>query len=617
MQNVSPEDLLAGLNPDQAEAATIFDRPALVLAGSGTGKTHILATKFMLGLARGIPADRIMAVTFSRRAAKELRDRIEPQLDPAIDPATLWIGTFHAISTRILRQNPALSPIGSEFTTLEDAEIDMILGQALRQMKHPSLQSDREYKRKVKELKGQIDKLKNEGLDIAGPEVLGRVDRETASLMQAYQRFLRERGNADFGDLIVGVLMMMKNPAAARAWSNRWDLILVDEYQDINTGQGAWIEALTGPNTALTAFGDDDQVIYQWRGANPSYIRQFGSRYPEARVITLRTNYRSPKPIVEAATNMIRNNVGRYDKDVVSAHENQTDARGAITVHAHPYHERHSRIIGVLTAESLAFDWKDMMILTRVNAEAAEIATKLKDAGIPANLVKPSANDAPLMRHLSSWLRITRNPHDAAALASLLETTDDDPVFQNIWTSSMLKGVDLVETVRGQIAAGRLATPNYREFLDRYDAVQAGLAGLEPIQALHMLFEESGLIKRLGAVEEAERLHFIALFQSLCAEAANADSLHSMEDLIQSQIPNRAVNNGVMISTMHGVKGLEAPLVFATSWSSGVFPRSIHDRDLEEQRRLAFVTVTRAKQRLHLFYDTSKGISQFIKELRI
>lgn len=617
MQNVSAEALLAGLNEAQAAAATIFDQPVLVLAGSGTGKTHILATKFLEGMRRGIPADRILAVTFSRRAAKELRDRIEPRVGEGIDPATLWIGTFHAISTRILRQSPTLSPIGNEFTTLEDAEIDLILGQALRNMRHPSTQNEREYKRQIKTLKETIDRFKNQGYDVTGPEVLGKVDRETASLMQAYQRFLRDRGNADFGDLIVSVLTMLKNPAASRAWSNRFDLILVDEYQDINTAQGAWIEALKGPNTALTAFGDDDQVIYQWRGANPDYIRQFGSRYHNARVITLNTNYRSPRPIVEAATNLIRNNVGRYDKEVVSAHPNQDDAKGAISVHAHAYHERHSRVIGVLTAESIAFDWKDMMVLTRVNAEASELAEKLKQAGIPANLVKPNANDVPLMRQLSSWLRFTRNPNDATALAALLGTSDQDSVFQNLWTSSMLKGADLAQTIRSQIEGGRLNTPAYTDFLARYDAVQANLPGLEPINALHMLFEESGLMKRLAGLEEADRLHFVALFQSLCADAANAESLYSMEDLIQNQIPNRAMADGVMISTMHGVKGLEAPVVFSTGWEQGKFPRSLNDRDIEEQRRLAFVTVTRAKHRLHLFYDLGKGVSPFIRELKI
>jgi DNA helicase II / ATP-dependent DNA helicase PcrA len=423
MQNVDYGDLTAGLNHEQRVAATTFDKPMLVLAGSGTGKTHILATKVQIAMARGIPADRIMAVTFSRRAAKELRDRIEPRLGPEIDPASLWIGTFHALSTRILRESPALSPIGSEFTTLEDTEVDLILGQALRRMQHFSVNNERTYKSTIKSLKGQIDKFKNDGLDINGPEVAGRVDRETATLMKAYQTFLRDRGNADYGDLIVSIITMMQNASAKRAWSNRWDLMLVDEYQDINTGQGLWIDALRGDNTAFTAFGDDDQVIYQWRGANPDYIRRFGSRNPDAQIITLNTNYRSPRPIVEAAANLIRNNAARYEKDVTSAHANQDDVKGAITVHAHSYAERHQRIIGVLQAESIAFDWKDMMILTRINAEAAEIATKLRDAGIPANLIRPSANDVPLMRKLSAWLRFTRNPNDATALATLVETT--------------------------------------------------------------------------------------------------------------------------------------------------------------------------------------------------
>lgn len=617
MTESPPADLLGDLNAEQVKAATTFEHPLLVLAGSGTGKTEILTRKFEIAIRRGVRPDRIMAVTFTKRAAKEARDRIEKRLGDTVDPATLWIGTFHALSTRILRQSPGLSPIGAEFTTIEDSDIEVVIAQALRKMSHSAINSGEALKRKIRQIKGELDRRKNLGDDIMSDEMIQHYDRETLSLMRAYQGFLKERNTADFGDLIVSVLTMMKDPVAKKAWSNRFDVMLVDEYQDVNTCQGLWIEALKGDNTHLTCFGDDDQVIYQWRGADPSYIRQFGQRYHDADVVTLRTNYRSPRPIVEAATRLISNNAGRYEKTTISAHANQGDLASAITVHAHDTQNRHSHLISILQAESIGFDWDQMMVLTRANAEAAEIAAKLREAGIPANLIKPGANDVPLMRDLCAWLRILRNPHDCGAAAQLLRTDEQEPVYQNLWMRSMMRNQSFVAALAEQVEQGRIKTPAYLDFHERYERVRSATTDKYPIDALHTLFEVAGLSAELATYSEADRLHFIALFQNLCAEGADLDHLSGFEDLIQNQIPNRALGRGVMISTMHGVKGLEAPLVFATSWSAKVFPRSITDHDIEEQRRLAFVTITRAKTRVHLFYDKARGVSPFIREMGI
>jgi DNA helicase-2/ATP-dependent DNA helicase PcrA len=617
MTNTGTADLLKDLNPDQVTATTTFDTPLLVLAGSGTGKTEILTRKFECAIRRGVKPERIMAVTFTKRAAKEARDRIERRLGPDVDPASLWIGTFHALSTRILRQSPTMSPIGAEFTTMEDSDIDVVIAQALRKISHPSINVPDQLKRKIRSLKNEIDRRKNLGDDVMAEDMVRHYDRETLGLIRTYQGFLKERNNADFGDLIVSVIKMMENPVARQAWANRFDVMLVDEYQDVNTGQGRWIDALKGDNTHLTCFGDDDQVIYQWRGADPSYIREFGQRYHGATALTLRTNYRSPGPIVEAATRLIRNNTLRFDKDVTSAHENQGDVGSAINVHAHDYQARHTHLIGVMQAESIGFEWDQMMVLTRANAEAAEIATKLHEAGIPANLIKPGANDVPLMRTLCAWLRLIRNPHDCGAAAIVLDADEQDPVYQNLWTRSMMRGQSFMAAVSEQIEQGRLKTPAYVDLHDRYKAVMAAIVGLTPIDALHTVFETAGLSQELARYPEADRLHFIALFQNLCADGVDLDHFSGFEDLIQNQIPNRAKGRGVMVSTMHGVKGLEAPIVFATSWSAKVFPRSMTDNDIEEQRRLAFVTITRAMTRVHLFYDRSKGVSPFIKELGI
>ncbi len=617
MTTAASSDLLKDLNADQVKATTTFDHDQLVLAGSGTGKTEILTRKFEMAIRLGIKPDRIMAVTFTKRAAREARERIERRLGDTVDPTQLWIGTFHAISTRILRLNPALSPIGSDFTTMEDSDIDVVIGQALRKMDHVALNNPEALKRKIRQIKGEIDRRKNLGDDIMSDAVVREYDVETLTLMRTYQQFLRERNNADYGDLIVSILTMLDNPVARQTWANRFDVMLVDEYQDVNTGQGRWIEALKGERTHLTCFGDDDQVIYQWRGADPSYIRLFGQRYHGAEIITLRTNYRSPGPIVEAATRLIRNNTLRFDKEIVSAHANQGDAASAISVHAHDFANRHSHLIGVMQAESIGFDWDQMMVLTRQNNEAAEIAAKLREQGIPANLIKPGANDVPLMRDLCAWLRLVRNPQDCGAAAILLRADENDPVYQNLWTRSMMRGESFMAGVADQITQGRIKTQAYLDLHRHYEEAIKALPGRTPIDAMQTLFEVTGLAGDLAGQSEADRLHFIALFQNLCTEGRDVEHLYEFEDLIQNQIPNRAQGKGVMISTMHGVKGLEAPLVFATSWTAKSFPRSLTDKDIEEQRRLAFVTVTRAKTRVHLFYDRSKGMSPFIRELGV
>lgn len=607
--------LLDNLNADQRLAVETFDRPVLVLAGSGTGKTHLLVAKFLAAVARGIPPDRIMAVTFTRKAAQELRNRVAKHI-PMIDPAQLWIGTFHSLSSRILRASPNASPIGTDFTTLEQTDLDMVIAQILRRMNHEAVNGEKALKRKVKEIGQLIEQLKNEGFSI--PTILeqNRHDMETAAILREYEKYLRDRSNADFGDLIVGVIdMMTKNPAAAQAWKGRWDLLLCDEYQDINTGQGKWLDALLTPQMALLCAGDDDQVIYQWRGANPDYILNFGLRHNRAEIVTLQTNYRSPQPIVDAARRLIGNNVARYNK-TVEAH----DAGGAdtsITVHAHGFTDRHSELVTTLQMEAIAFNWNEMMVLTRSNSEAGEIANELKKAGIPVNLVRQSASESRTMELLMAWLRVLKNPHDVPAFARCIGFREDDPVLRNLWMRSMMLSKTIIASTREQVEGGKITEEGVVRFMMQYDAAIAAIAGLTPIDALQAVFDHCGFIERLDNVVEDERIQFLMLFQELCAIAQALRTFEEIADHIQTEQPSYSKPDGVMVSTMHGVKGLEAPIVCATGWSAKKFPRSINDHDIEEQRRLAFVTVTRSSHRVHLFYDRADGPSPFIIELGV
>ena len=607
--------LLDNLNADQRLAVETFDRPVLVLAGSGTGKTHLLVAKFLAAVQRGIAPERIMAVTFTRKAAQELRARVAKYL-PLIDPAQLWIGTFHSLSSRILRASPNMSPIGTDFTTLEQADLDMVIAQILRRMNHEAVNGEKALKRKVKEIGQLIEQIKNEGASI--PTILeqNRHDLETAGILREYEKYLRDRSNADFGDLIVGVIeMIAKSPTAAQAWKNRWDLLIVDEYQDVNTAQGRWTEALMRPGMASIFAGDDDQVIYQWRGANPDYILNFGMRFNNAEIITLQTNYRSPQPIVDAARRLIGNNLARYNK-TVEAHD-AGGADTAITVHAHGFTDQHNELITALQMEAIAFNWNEMMVLTRTNSEAGMLANELKKAGIPVNLVRQSASESRTMELLMAWLRVLKNPNDVPAFARCIGFREDDPVLRNLWMRSMMLSKTIIASTREQVESGKITEEGVVKFMMHYDAAIAAIAGLPPIDALQAVFDHCGFIDRLDNVVEDERIQFLMLFQELCAIAQCLRTFEEIADHIQTEQPSYSKPDGVMVSTMHGVKGLEAPIVCATGWSARKFPRSLNDHDIEEQRRLAFVTVTRSSHRVHLFYDRAEGPSPFIIELGV
>lgn len=607
--------ILDTLNPDQRLAVETFDRPVLVLAGSGTGKTHLLTAKFLKAIQLGVKPDRIMAVTFTRKAAQEVRERVAKHL-PLIDPAQLWIGTFHSLSSRILRASSSASPIGTEFTTLEQEDLDMIIAQILRRMSHESVNAERSLKRKVAEIRKLIEVLKNDGTSIPTILAQNRHDKETASILGEYEKYLRDRGNADFGDLIVSVIeMAQKSPVAAQAWKERFDLLLVDEYQDLNTAQGIWIDTILGPKTSFMATGDDDQVIYQWRGANPEYILNFGARYHRAEIITLQTNYRSPQPIVDAARRLISNNLRRHPKTVDAYAAGSSDT--SITVHAHDFPSRYAVLISTLQSEAFAFEWHEMMVLTRNNAEAGDIANELKKAGMPVNLVRQSASESRTMEMLMAWLRILKNPHDVPAFARCIGFREDDPLLRNLWMRAMMMSKTIIASTRDQIASGKITEESVVKFMGYYDAAMPAIAGLTPLDALQAVFDHCGFLERLDHVIEEERIQFLGLFQELCAIAQNLRTFEEIADLIQTQSPSLRKPDGIMVSTMHGVKGLEAPIVCATGWSARKFPRSMNDNDIEEQRRLAFVTVTRSSHRVHLFYERPEGPSPFILELGV
>lgn len=356
-------------------------------------------------------------------------------------------------------------------------------------------------------------------------------------------------------------------------------------------------------------------MIYQWRGANPDYILNFGARYNRAEIITLQTNYRSPQPIVDAARRLISNNLSRYPKTVDAHDAGSSDT--SITVHAHDFPSRHTELITTLQSEAFAFDWHEMMVLTRNNSEAGEIANELKKAGLPVNLVRQSASESRTMELLMAWLRVLKNPHDVPAFARCIGFREDDPLLSNLWMRAMMLSKTIIASTREQVDAGKITEEGVIKFMGHYDAAIVAVADKTPIDALQAVFDHCGFLDRLDHVIEEERIQFLMLFQELCALAQGLTSFEEIADIIQTQSPSFRRPDGVMVSTMHGVKGLEAPIVCATGWSARKFPRSLNDHDIEEQRRLAFVTVTRSSHRVHLFYERAEGPSPFIIELGV
>ena len=646
--------ILARLNPEQARAVQTTDGPVLILAGAGSGKTRVLAHRvaYLVGV-RGVRPWQILAVTFTNKAAAELRARITGLVgeEAGHDVA---MGTFHALCARVLRRDGAAIGLDRHFVVYDSDDQQSLMKQVLRD---EDLPITGEYKPSA--ILGAISRAKNEMLDaefIASNAHTHR-EREIARLFRRYQAKLRSVGALDFDDLLLEAVRLFHDaPEVLERYQSRWRYLHVDEYQDTNRPQYLWVKALAAGHQNLCVVGDDDQSIYSWRGADIRNILDFEGDYPNAAVIKLEQNYRSTQLILDAAHAVVTHNSARKDKKL------WTDISGGRQISRfEAYNEEEeaewiARQIEELTggrgspltrrADEEVERWQrgDVAVMYRTNAQSRAIEEAFLRYGIRYQLVGGTRfYQRREVKDALAYLRILRSDTDQVSFERILnvptrgigdktleelriaaaggsahateappEAPLEPPLEPTYWSAIEAAGEGRIETLGSR---ARTALAGFAGLVSRL-RTRIGILPLP--EMLDAVLEESGYRAMLadGSEEGEERWNNLLELRSVTTrydDLAPDDALDRFLEetaLVADQDSYEAGADAVTLITLHAAKGLEFPVVFIAGLEEGVFPhsRSLDDeKQLEEERRLAYVGITRAKRRLFLSHAARRA----------
>ena len=632
----SPGDYMAGLNAEQREAVETVDGPVLVLAGAGTGKTRVLTTRLahILATGRARPWD-LLVVTFTNKAAREMRERITHLIGPSAE-GLRWLGTFHSVAAQILRRHAELVGLKSSFTILDTDDQERVCKQLLEA-------ANLDTKRWTpKSLNGLIDHWKNRGWT---PETLPPAEDfangKGHGLYAAYQARLRSLNACDFGDLLLHNLTILSQHAdIAEEYRRRFRYILVDEYQDTNVAQYLWLRLLTSSTGNVCCVGDDDQSIYGWRGAEVDNILRFERDFPGAKVIRLERNYRSTQHILGAASGLIAANRDRLGKTLWT----EDDSGDKVQVRGVWDGEAEARLIAdeIETARrphagEPGMKYGDMAVLVRASFQMRAFEERFVMLAIPYVVIGgPRFYERAEIRDAHAYLRLIASEDDDLAFERIVNVPKrgiGDTSVQKVLAIARQSGVSAMAAVRDLItsdelqARTRTALSNFVRDIDRWRAMAVDSPHWEVTETL---LEESGytdMQKADRATGQTRLDNLKELTQAMQAFETLGAYLEHVS--LVMEIDRGAGDDAVQIMTLHGAKGLEFPLVFLPGWEEGVFPsqRSIDEKGekgLEEERRLAYVGVTRAKASARISFAanrlvygrwTSQLPSRFVDEL--
>ncbi|MEM9350010.1 MAG: UvrD-helicase domain-containing protein, partial [Pseudomonadota bacterium] len=601
-----------GLNEAQREAVLALDGPVLMLAGAGTGKTKALTTRIAHLLATGTARENeILAVTFTNKAAREMKKRVA-QLLQREDAGLRWMGTFHSISVQILRRHAELVGLKSNFTILDTDD-------QLRLLKQLIQASNIDEKRwPPRMLSGIIDSWKNRAWTpekVPAHEASAFNHRGT-ELYAQYQTRLKELNATDFGDLLLHCVTIFQKHEDILAQYQRWfRYILVDEYQDTNVAQYLWLRLLAQSHKNICCVGDDDQSIYGWRGAEVGNILRFEKDFPGAKVVRLEQNYRSTPHILAAASGVIDANEGRLGKTL------WTDATEGEKVRliGHWDGEEEARWIGdeIEAAQQGTrgmhpFGLDQMAILVRASHQMRAFEDRFLTIGLPYRVIGgPRFYERMEIRDAMAYFRLAVSLDDDLAFERIVNTPKrglGDKAVQTIQLMARSNGVSLVEgarlAVQTQSIKGKGGT-NLRELIDGLDRwfAQVRDEADTHVELAQMILDESGYTAHWQNDKTPEAPGRLENLKELVKALENFDNLQGFLEHVSLVMDNEQDDGGekVSIMTLHAAKGLEFPMVFLPGWEDGLFPsqRSMDEnglKGLEEERRLAYVGITRAEE---------------------
>ena len=637
-----PVPYLAQLNTPQREAVEALDGPVLVLAGAGTGKTRVLTTRLahLLRTGRARPYQ-VLAVTFTNKAAREMRERVA---DLVGGPAeAIWLGTFHALGARVLRRHAELVGLKDNFTIL-DADDQVRL---LKQLLEAENIDDKRWPARV--LMGVIQRWKDRALT---PEKVSAADAgdlaggRLIDLYAEYQTRLQTLNAADFGDLLLhNLTIFAQHPEVLAEYQDRFQYILVDEYQDTNVAQYLWLRLLAQQHHNIACVGDDDQSIYAWRGAEVGNILRFEEDFPGAKIVRLEQNYRSTGPILGAASGLISKNEGRLGKTL------WTEAEGGerVVVRGVWDGEEEARVVSdrIEDIQRKGHDGKpvalnDIAILVRAGFQTREFEERFLTLGLPYRVVGgPRFYERMELRDALAYLRVIQQPDDDLAFERIINKPKrgiGNTTVQTLYAAARASGISLYRAASELVTTDEFR-PNIRSALsgvvtdfERWRALNGdGRDGLPHTELAEMVLDESGYTEMLLNDKSPEAPGRLENLKELIVAMEEFDNLSGFLEHVSLVMENTeaAGSDLVSIMTLHSAKGLEFDTVFLPGWEEGLFP---HQRNmdenglagLEEERRLAYVGLTRAKREATVLFAANRRVhgqwqsaipSRFIDEL--
>ncbi|MBO6038285.1 MAG: UvrD-helicase domain-containing protein [Acetobacter sp.] len=635
------QDYLTCLNPEQRLAVETTEGPLLVLAGAGTGKTRVLTTRFAhILLTNRAKPWQILAVTFTNKAAYEMHKRVENLL--GMQAGNLWLGTFHALCARMLRRHAEYVGLTKNFTILDtDDQIRL-----LKQVIEPWHIDTKRWS--IQGLLGEIQRWKDRGLtpqQITPTEDTNFADGHARAIYEAYQTRLSQLNACDFGDLMLHVTEILRlNPDILAQYHRLFHYILVDEYQDTNTIQYLWLRLLAhrqNEQTNICCVGDDDQSIYAWRGAEVENILRFEKDFPKAKIIRLERNYRSTSHILGAAAELIAHNSERLGKTL---HSGLSDASGEKLAIVNVYDsDTEAQFIGnkITLLREQGFSLAEMAILVRAGFQTRNFEEQLFQIGLPYRIIGGTRfYERAEIRDVLAYLRVLTQPADDLAFERIVNVPKRGigaSTLQKILTTARTMNVPLTIAIPHMLNNGTLkgrSAEQIRDLMKVFSDTRDLLPNKKHIAAVDYLLETSGYLEmwRQDRSLEAEgRLDNIMELLHAIKDFTDIETfLEHVALVTEKDNPNNPnQEEHISIMTLHRAKGLEFDIVFLPGWEEGIFP-SQHALDrsetkaLEEERRLAYVGITRARKQVTVLHANRRRIykewqnslpSQFLKEL--
>ena len=624
---------LQGLNSPQLSAVETVDGPLLVLAGAGTGKTRVLTTRIghILITHRAWP-NQVLAVTFTNKAAREMSERVARIMGAGTEG--LWIGTFHAISTRILRRHAEVVGLKTNFTILDqDDQVRLI-----KQLANAEQIDDSRWPARA--IHSAIERFKDRGLlpeKISEAEAGDIADGRLIELYTLYQERLKILNAADFGDLLLHCLTIFATkPDILEQYQKTFHYILVDEYQDSNVAQYLWLRLLAQGRNNICCVGDDDQSIYSWRGAEVGNILRFEKDFSGAKVVRLEQNYRSTQPILSAASSLISNNQGRLGKSLWT----ESQEGDLIAVRAVWDGESEARFIcdEIENNSKIGASLDETAILVRAGFQMREFEERLITLGIPYRVIGgPRFYERQEVRDAIAYFRVVVQPDDDLALERVINTPRRGlgaVTLQTIHSYARLTDISLYEASLHLVETDELhsqARSSLRHLIENFERWSAQSKVMSHVEIAEIILDESGYTEMWMKTKSPDAPGRLENLKELMSALVEFDSLGGFLEHISLVMDRDENSMGEMVTlmTLHAAKGLEFDHVFLPGWEEEVFPnrRSIDEGGgggLEEERRLAYVGLTRARKKVWICHAASRRVynqwlscapSRFITEL--